>query len=473
MSFNEALPDLTRQQRNLLLLAPLYYLSANVGRLADAQGTRGALEGLDTHYLALRLFDYLIEGAPLHGGRTREECVERLVQHVGEMAPHLPDAQRLSGAEFVLRGLENAQGHYKEFEEGYFNAIAGRHAFFRFRLIQIERNADDEGRLKLTTEGHLAYLGMLDLPADVSEELMQRASQLMLERGRYADALQLIQQARTRSSQFRTELLHNIQRMTRNPRDVKWVEEVEPELSKARLHVEGRRKEDARMLESASLALSDLGPTDAKGADQLRLIRDALDSANTLRVSLFNDLQHARERFFEANARQLTVRKRVSLGHVGQVLEPGLGGLPPQRFAPFVDRALSALFPPRQSRLFDLGTVAEMVARPLSTPAAPEPDAVLPRPDRQEPDETFSPELDAQMRSLVEQVLAHHSPIDLPSVLETPAFRALSHTERSLAVTWLYRQFSSEVTGFCVSNEGRFRTDFMEGSRLVFTKSQD
>lgn len=467
VSSGAAVLDLSHQQRNLLLLSPLFQLSANRFRLGG-ELRNPVLDVADTNYMCLRLFDYLIEGAPLQGGRTRRECMARLVECATEMAPLGTQAQLLEVAEIVLGALENSRDHYREFEERYFHAPSRQAKTFRFRLIALELTADDAGELlKLTAEGHIAYLAMLDLPADVGEEILQKASQLMFERGRYQDALTLIQQARRRSALYRTELRDYVEKVVRNPREVNWVNEVEPRISEARQHVDQRRQDDARMLSNVTHTLAELGADDSEGARQLRAVRDELDEANTLRVQLFNVLQNARARFFEANARLLVVRKRQRVGSVPQVLSPGLGALSTQDFALAADEAFWGLFPVEPRRLLDLETLTAMVRCRPAPSIEPAEDTVDEEAQVPVFVETYSAEVDDAVKAFVARLLREKAGGELRTLLAEPELATLTDSEQRLAVAWLYRYFTASPE-FEVTVDGEYRNAILAGSHLVF-----
>ena len=59
---SQSLLDLSRQQRNLLLLRPLFQLELNKFRIGD--GDQALFTGIDTHYLALSALDFMMVATP-------------------------------------------------------------------------------------------------------------------------------------------------------------------------------------------------------------------------------------------------------------------------------------------------------------------------------------------------------------------------------------------------------------------------
>lgn len=71
--------DLSRQQRNLLLLRPIFHLERYKTMLGDEGGAdRTLFHGIDTHYLALSALDLMMEATTVSSGSTSVEVVIHL-----------------------------------------------------------------------------------------------------------------------------------------------------------------------------------------------------------------------------------------------------------------------------------------------------------------------------------------------------------------------------------------------------------
>src|SRR5687767_3413944 len=92
--FASLLLDLTRQQRNLLLLRPLFQLELSKNRFGDEEGADSSLfEGIDTHYLVLMALDYMMEGVTVAMGFTEAEVANHLAKITCAMKPALTERQ--------------------------------------------------------------------------------------------------------------------------------------------------------------------------------------------------------------------------------------------------------------------------------------------------------------------------------------------------------------------------------------------
>lgn len=71
--------DLSKQQRNLLLLRPLFQLELNKRAVGKDVASENALfEGIDTHYLVLSALDFMMEGTSINMGCTHAEVLDQL-----------------------------------------------------------------------------------------------------------------------------------------------------------------------------------------------------------------------------------------------------------------------------------------------------------------------------------------------------------------------------------------------------------
>jgi hypothetical protein len=75
----DGLIDLTPQQRNLLLMRPLFQLELTKNKFSN--GNSGSLlDGLDTHYLSLAALAYMMEGTAVAVGYTLVEVQQYLAR---------------------------------------------------------------------------------------------------------------------------------------------------------------------------------------------------------------------------------------------------------------------------------------------------------------------------------------------------------------------------------------------------------
>ncbi|MEQ6292178.1 DUF2798 domain-containing protein [Vogesella sp. GCM10023246] len=249
--FTSGLLDLSRQQRNLLLLRPLFFLELNKQRIgSDTNGDQGLFEGIDTHYLALSVLDFMMEATTIQMGCLFEEALDHLKKVAHSMKPALSEKNATRVADVVLDALWNRG---REFNSDYFDAPTRSTKFIRFRLIEGEPSGiEDRYHYRPTPEGYLVYLGMLDLSVEDSQELMAKMLDLLVQRGRFEAALEVAKRARKLSIEYRQLIRDRLSRAYRAPGSINWSREMSGKLNDARQHVQARQAEDQRMEESVA-----------------------------------------------------------------------------------------------------------------------------------------------------------------------------------------------------------------------------
>lgn len=183
----EGLIDITPQQRNLLLMRPLFQLELTKRSFSDHIGM-SVLEGVDTHYLSLAALTHMMEGTAVAGGHTLAEVQQHLATIVARMQPKLTSSQHARAAEIVVDALDNASNNYQEHAYDYFHAPTGETRIVRFRLTAYDPDLEDTYRYRPTPEGYLLLMGMLDLEVEDYQILVERMLQMLIERGRFGQA---------------------------------------------------------------------------------------------------------------------------------------------------------------------------------------------------------------------------------------------------------------------------------------------
>ena len=283
---SSGLLDLSRQQRNLLLLRPLFALELNKQRIGDEDSA--PFQGIDTHYLVLTALDRMMEGTTVSTGCTSDEVLTHIADVAAVMRPALTKAQLLKIAETVLAALDNKANQYKEFAFEHFDAARRGTRTVRFRLVTYEPDIEDVYRYKPTPEGYLVYLGMLDLAPEDAQELMEKMLDLLVQRGRFDAALEIAKRARTHSIEYRQLIRDKLHQAYRAPGTVNWTRDMGPGLDRARDHVRQRQAEDQRMEESVLEALRQA--EEPRARTNLALLLKTLQSASMLRSQLVGDI---------------------------------------------------------------------------------------------------------------------------------------------------------------------------------------
>jgi hypothetical protein len=471
MTTAPGLLDLSRQQRNLLLLRPLFQLELNKHRIGD-EGTedKGLFQGLDTHYMALSALDRMMEGTTINTGCTRDEMLTHLSEVARAMKPRLTQAQQQKVADVVLGALDNKLNGYREFIFDHFDAGRGTARVVKFKLVVFEPDIEDVYRYKPTPEGYLVYLGMLDLSPEDYQELMEKMLDLLVQRGRFDAALEIARRARTLSIEYRQLIRDRLHQAYRAPGTVDWRRDMAGGLEKARDHVRQRQSEDQRMVESVheNLRMAE----EQKARVSLSQLLKTLQSASMMRSQLVNDISGAGERFLQAQRSLFRARRATGLPDLESVLFPQLLALPGGLLSEQADAVISGLYPGMWPRMLDFNTMFGLLLEPRPDDVAPEQDDGELTPIQTYEDQ-FSPEVIKAVSHWLKDRFSGDKEVRLADVLQDAADVGMSVTERRCLVFAVYKSFSDSETEFPhMKSEAlltRFKVDVAQGIDLLFS----
>lgn len=463
--------DLSKKQRNLLLLRPLFQLELNKNAYADSGKGRDLLEGVDTHYLVLSALDYLMEGTTAGFGRRIDEVLAHLIDIVGQMKPSLAQANRERVAAVVLDALDKGNQPTREFCFEYFDAQHQEIREVRFRLVGYEPDLENVYWYKPTPEGYLVYLGMLDLsPAD-SQEIMEKMLQLLMDRGRFNEALEIAKRARTHSIEYRQRIRDRLLQSYRAPGTVNWSGEMTPYLNEARNHVQRRQSEDQRMVESVKGGL--VSAEDLKARESMVALRDVLENSSSLRTRLLSDITVAPEKFLRAQEAVFRARRPSGLPDLDTQLLPKLIGLPVSVLEDFASTEIGVLYPCHWPRLYSLNSVFASLLERRTEDAPPEVDdgeLVLFTPL---PDQFTSETIDA-VNAWLGELLKLQESLTLEDILLAAQAQQMDETFQRCVFFILLRAYAPSESVFehlKITDGGRFKLDLVQGSNLLFTKT--
>jgi hypothetical protein len=354
----DGLIDLAPQQRNLLLMRPLFQLELTKNKFSDGSG--GALlDGLDTHYLSLAALAYMMEGTAVAVGYTLVEVQQYLAQVVAHMKPMLAVAQRNRIAEIVLDALDNASNNYQEHNCEYFHALTGETRTVRYRLTTYEPDLEDTYRYRPTAEGYLVLMGMLDLEVEDHQILVERMLQVLIERGRFDQAYEFARRARMLSIEHRQQLRDFIFQAWRAPGSVVWARDIGPRLTEARTHIHARQEEDRRMEESVREQLIQV--EDIRAREQLVRLHDVLKSASTVRAQLQLEVTGAGDKFMDTQATAFRARRPSGLPDLEARLLPAAMQCPAEHFSKGANDLLLSLYPAVVPKTPDLSNLLALL----------------------------------------------------------------------------------------------------------------
>lgn len=462
--------DLNKQQRNLLLLRPLFQLELNKHSIGiESAGAAPLFKDLDTHYLVLTALDQMMEGTTIHMGCTPAELIDGLMAVVLVMKPSLAEAQVRRVAEVILDTLDNKANAYREFAFDFFDGLARQTRTVRFRLVSYEPDLEDVYRYRPTAEGYLVYLGMLDLAPEDAQELMEKMLDLLVQRGRFDAALEIAKRARTLSLEYRQFIRDRLMQAYRAPGSVNWTREVAGKLTNARAHVYARQAEDQRMTEAVREALQ--SAEEAKVRQDLSQLLKTLQGASVIRANLVSDIAVAPERFLQAQRALFRARRPSGLPDLETRLLPDLLKLGSEVLTMYADDAISGLYPVKWPKVFGLNNVfglllerrAELV-EPDDEEGEIEPFVPLP--------EQFSPALISEVQAWVTRKFAEFGVCSVDALLGMAESEGLDRARQRCLVLMLFRSYSQAETLFPAMHaeaDGRFERDVAQGSNLHFS----
>lgn len=460
--------DLSRQQRNILLLRPVFQLERSKGLLSDdAEGS--LFDGIDTHYLVLAALDHMMEATLISRGTTAPEVLAHLAAVTARMKPSLSQAHCQRIATTVLDTLDNKANKHREFAADYYDAPTGSTKTFRFRLVRFESDEADIHRYTPTNEGYLVYLGMLDLSPEDSQELMEKMLDLLVQRGRFEEALNIAKRARKLSLGYRQQIRDKLYQACRAPASVIWSRDMRDKLDVARVHVKQRQTEDFRMEQAVRDALDEAD--EIKTRENLVLLKDTLRGAGLIRMRLVNDINASPEQFIVAQRAVFRARKPTGLPDLETRIFPEVMSLQTSVLAREADNFMSALYPPDWPKVYDLNSVLGLLMERRAEDTAPEEDdGVL---------EEFVPMPDQFPRALVESTRTwlagkfdNDAAWQIDDLLGQAQSEGLGAAERRCLVFILYRSFAQSETEFVNRSArlsgGEFTTDIARGDNIEF-----
>lgn len=467
--------DLSRQQRNLLLLRPIFQLERYKTMLGDeGSADRTLFHGIDTHYLALSALDLMMEATTVSSGSTSVEAVAHLGYIASHMKPGLTSPQARRIAEVVLDALDNKANNHREFSAEFFDASAGAAKSIRYRLVRFEPDTDDVYRYRPTAEGYLVYLGMLDLAPEDSQELMEKMLDLLVRRGRFEAAVEIARRARKYSIEYRQLIRDRLYQAYRAPGSINWSRDMASRLDEARAHVRQRQAEDARMEEAVGEAL--LGADEPKTRTSLVQLKETIRSASLIRLQLVTDINVAPERFIEAQRAVFRARRPTGLPDLEPQLLPQLVNLPTRVLSAEADVFISALYPPVWPKVYDMNSVFALLLEQRGEDKEVETDPGSIEKFEPLPDQ-FTKDLVQRTNDWLTGKFATGQRLRIDQLLDAAEDEGLDRTTRRCLVLILFRSFArseSEFKNVNVELTGEtFHLDIAQGSALEFVPQED
>lgn len=408
---------LARRLRALACTAPLHDLDVRKANLAGEYSVYAMAE------VALAAIDLVTLHMDFDTGADHEQIVARLLPRVAAQAPRRPAAEHERVARWVLENLINVGSVDRGFRAVY-GTFAPDGAYVRrdydFKLVEEVPGYGGGVYLRTTDEAVNVLVGALDTDVTSAQIAAEVKLEVLVSRGRLADAQLAAEQARYRTVQYAESLRRTLEATRRDVRAVDWLDTVPDMIDEALAHVADRYRHENAILTNIRKARDEAEGSEHKrrAAELVDIVKDCIRRHTQLQSRLLE----AGPLFRAEQDRQAFARPaaRTGLDLYGQLVAPLLP-LPLQRAVRVTDAYFghgTGLRVPGAVRVGDLVDL-------LLTPPAerehlgaemPEPDLIA-TPD----DSRFSEEQLAEAVELLD--LEHDAPRRLSGLLAEARLR--------------------------------------------------
>lgn len=388
---------LARRLKALACTAPLHDLDARKVNLAGEYSVYAMAE------VGLAAIDLVTLHMDFDTGADRELVLARLLPRVAAQNPGRPAAEHQRVARWVLESLINVGSVDRGFRAVYgtFGPDGGYvRRDYDFKLVEEVPGPDGGVYLRTTDEAVNVLVGALDTDVTSAQIAAEVKLEVLIRRGRLADAQLAAEQARYRTVQYAETLRRALEATRRNVRAVDWTVAVPDMIAEALDHVADRYRHENAILTNIRRARDESEDPEHKrrAAELVDIVKDCIRRHTQLQTRLLE----AGPLFRAEQDRQAFAAPaaRAGVDLYGQLLAPLLP-LPVERATRPTDaffRRGTGLRTPAAVRISDL---VEMLLTPPAErehlgAELPEPDLVA-TPD----DSRFSEEqLDAALHLL-------------------------------------------------------------------------
>ncbi|MFI9724465.1 hypothetical protein ACIHFE_33365 [Streptomyces sp. NPDC052396] len=236
---------LARRLRALACTAPLHDLDTRKANLAGEYGVYAMAE------VALAAIDLVTLNMDFDTGADHEQIVTRLLPRVAAQAPERPAAEHERVARWVLENLINVGSVDRGFRAVY-GTFGPDGAYVRrdydFKLIEEVPGPGGTVFLRTTDEAVNVLVGALDTDVTSAQIAAEVKLEVLISRGRLADAQLAAEQARYRTVQYAETLRKTLDATRRNVRAVDWLRTVPDMIAEALEHVAERYRHENAIL---------------------------------------------------------------------------------------------------------------------------------------------------------------------------------------------------------------------------------
>ncbi|MDK1474772.1 hypothetical protein QNO07_15300 [Streptomyces sp. 549] len=236
---------LARRLRALACTAPLHDLDVRKANLAGEYTTYAMAE------VALSAIDLVTLQMDFDTGADHEDVVARLLPRVAAQAPGRSTAEHERVARWVLENLLNVGSVDRGFRAVY-GTFGPDGAYVRrdydFKLIEEVPGPGGGVYLRTTDEAVNVLVGALDTDVTSAQIAAEVKLEVLVNRGRLADAQLAAEQARYRTVQYAETLRRTLEATRRDVRSVDWLRTVPDLIAEALDHVADRYRHENAIL---------------------------------------------------------------------------------------------------------------------------------------------------------------------------------------------------------------------------------
>ncbi|MEU8571181.1 hypothetical protein AB0C51_23040 [Streptomyces pathocidini] len=318
---------LARRLRALACTAPLHDLDTRKANLAGEYGVYAMAE------VALAAIDLVTLNMDFDTGADHEQIVARLLPRVAAQAPARPAAEHERVARWVLENLINVGSVDRGFRAVY-GTFGPDGAYVRrdydFKLIEEVPGHGGSVYLRTTDEAVNVLVGALDTDVTSAQIAAEVKLEVLISRGRLADAQLAAEQARYRTVQYAETLRRTLDATRRNVRAVDWLSTVPDMIAEALDHVADRYRHENAILTNIRRARDEaetgsdpkMGEHKRRAAELVDIVKDCIRRHTQLQSRLLE----AGPLFRAEQDRQAfaTPATRTGLDLYGQLVAPVL-----------------------------------------------------------------------------------------------------------------------------------------------------
>ncbi|MFI6349774.1 hypothetical protein [Streptomyces sp. NPDC050560] len=236
---------LARRLRALACTAPLHDLDTRKASLAGEYAVYGMAE------IALAAIDLITLSMDFDTGADPDQVVARLLPRAAAQAPGRPAAEHERVARWVLESLLNVGSVDRGFRAVY-GTFTPEGDYVRrdydFKLIEEVPGYGGAIWLRTTDEAVNVLVGALDTDVTSAQIAAEVKLDVLIARGRLADAQLAAEQARYRTVQYSETLRRALDATRRNVRAVDWLAAVPDMIAEALDHVADRYRHENAIL---------------------------------------------------------------------------------------------------------------------------------------------------------------------------------------------------------------------------------